>query len=154
MRLPPPLLLTGLAFLPHAAGGADPPLSCVDALEQIQTLKTWVPVYKQLPREQRQYLPDADRPAELARIQKIAAGACSSDPRQKAAQSAEAERLHAARSPECAIERDKLSAMERPDSLEAKDSVREQRKRVAAQCPAVKMDNMWLLQMVWAKPSP
>jgi hypothetical protein len=154
MRVPPALLLTGLAFLARAASAADPSLSCVDALEQIETLKTWVPVYKQLPNEQRLYLPDADRPAELARIQKIAVSACSTDPRQKAAQRAEAERLHVARSPECAIERDKLSAMERPDSLEAQDSVREQRKRVAAQCPAVPMDRLWLLQMVWAKPQP
>jgi hypothetical protein len=154
MRAPPPLLLTGLAFLAQAASAAEPTLSCVDALEQIETLKTWVPVYRQLPGEERHYLPDADRPAELARIQKIAASACSTDPRQKAAQRSQAERLHVARSPECAIERDKLSAMEQPDSLEAKDSVREQRKRVAAQCPAVPMANLWLLQMVWAKPQP
>ena len=44
--------------------------------------------------------------------------------------------------------------MERPDSLEARDSVRQQRQRVAAQCPMVAMHNLWLLQMVWAKPQP
>jgi hypothetical protein len=44
---------------------------CVNALEQIATLKTRVPVYKQVPGDQRNYFKDSDRPAELARIRAV-----------------------------------------------------------------------------------
>ncbi|HXZ59043.1 MAG TPA: hypothetical protein VEG26_02600 [Steroidobacteraceae bacterium] len=146
-------LLISATWLPGAAFSEDLPASpCVDALEQVATLKTDVAVYKQLPGDQRHYLKDADRPAELARISKIVAASCSSDPTVQAAQHAAAERLHTARSPECAVERDKLSAMEHPDSRESRDSIAAQRKLVADQCPAVPMAGVWLLQMVWAKP--
>jgi hypothetical protein len=125
---------------------------CVSAMEQVTTLQTWVPVYKQLPQDQRRYLKDSDRPAELARLQQIVAASCSDDPDTKAAQRTAADRLHTARSPECAIERDKLKAMEDPDSLEADDSVEDQRELVAKQCPAIQLSDVWLLQMVWVAP--
>ena len=60
------------------------------------------------------------------------------------------------RSPECALERDKLSAMEKPSARAAPDTVDAQRKRVAENCPLVETSNVWLLKMVWppAEPSP
>jgi hypothetical protein len=146
-------LLISATLVPGAAFSEDLFASqCVDALEQVATLKTDVAVYKQLPGDRRQYLKDADRPAELARITKIVAVSCSSDPTVQAAQHAAAQRLHTARSPECAVERDKLSAMENPDSRDADDSIAAQRKLVASQCPTVRIADVWLLQMVWAKP--
>lgn len=73
-------------------------------------------------------------------------------PNVEATQKAAAERLHTARSPECAIERDKLSAMQSPDSLEADDNIADQRELVADQCPAVRTTDVWLLQMQWVAP--
>jgi hypothetical protein len=78
------------------------PLSCPQALEQLTTLNTGVPVYKLTAPDHRHFLDDADRPAEIARLQKVADASCSAYPKEKAEQEAEAARLHAALSPECA----------------------------------------------------
>lgn len=146
-----PLLLVALSVLPRIAW-CDELLgtACVNALEQVLTLKDDRAVYQQLPKDQRHYLADADRPAELARMQKTAATACSSDPKVKATQQAAAARLHRARSPECAFERDRLALMEKPDSRDPAGDVAAQRARIAKECPAVPASDVWLLQMVWA----
>jgi hypothetical protein len=148
------LLLIGVIAVPRLAWCDElpAPSPCVDALEQVTSLQTDVAVYKQLPNDKRHYLKDTDRAAELARIQKIADGSCSSDPAVRARQQAEADRLHTARSPECAVERDKLTAMLSPNSRDPSDSIRDQRKLVADQCPTAPMSGVWLLQMVWAQP--
>jgi hypothetical protein len=146
-------LLLALALIPGMAHGAESSASaCVQALEQLATLNTWAPVYKQLSGDERHYLEDADRPAEVARVQKLVSASCSTDPALRASQEAEARRLHQARSPECAFERDKLAAMERPNSRDARDAIARQRKLVAEQCPPVSTADIWLLQMVWASP--
>jgi hypothetical protein len=148
------VVILGALTLTPSIGCCDdaPPSPCVNALEQIATLQTWVPIYKQLPGDARHYLKDSDRPAELTRIRAVAASACGKDAAAQAAQQAAADRLHTARSPECAIERDKLRAMEDPDSLEADDSIADQRELVAQQCPAVQLTDVWLLDMVWVSP--
>jgi hypothetical protein len=144
------LLLVALSVLPRIARCDEPlPTACVNALEQVLTLQDDRAAYKQMPNDQRHYLADADRPAELARIQKIAAASCSSDSRVKATQQAAAKRLHSARSPECAFERDRLAAMEKPDSRDPADDLAAQHARVAKKCPAAPVSDVWLLQMVW-----
>jgi hypothetical protein len=146
------LLLAALSVHPRVASCDEPPPSvCVNALEQVLTLQDDRAVYKQLPNDKRHYLKDAERPAELARIEKIAAGSCSADPKVRASQQADAARLHGARSPECAFERDTLAQMEKPGSRDPKDEVARQRARVAQECPTVPMSDVWLLQMVWAR---
>jgi hypothetical protein len=147
------LMMLGFLWHPSLSCADDLTTSpCVEALEQVETLETWVPIYQQLPAERRRYLKDSERPAELARIQQLVSISCSTDPHLRAAQQTAAAHLHTARSPECAIERDKLTAMLRPDSREANSSIAQQRQLVAAECPVVRMSGVWLLQMVWAKP--
>ena len=133
-----------------------PPLSCPQALEQLTTLNTGVPVYKFTAPDHRHFLDDADRPAEIARLQKAAGASCSAYPKEKAQQEAEAARLHAALSPECATERDTLAAMEKPGSRESPQTIAEKRKLVAANCPALDTTNLWLMQWegVPARPAP
>jgi hypothetical protein len=147
-------IIAGLALLPRLAC-ADPQVSgaCVDAREQLETLQAGVPVYKQLTGDQRQYLEDGDRPAEVTRIQKVIAANCSADPQTQAAERAAAAKLHQARSPDCAVERDTLAAMEKPDSRESPDSIRKQRQLVADQCPQATTRGVWLRQQVWARPA-
>ncbi len=125
---------------------------CVDALEQVTALEIVAPAYKLVGPDSRQYLDDADRPAEIARLQKIVSTSCSTK-KSKARQleESEAARLHTARSPECALERDKLSMMEQPSSREARSSIEDQRKLVADKCPAVPTANVWLLEIVWQR---
>jgi len=132
-----------------------PVSQCVDALEQVTALEIMAPAYKIVGTDSRHYLDDADRPAEIARLRKIVSASCSKQ-KSKARQNEEAEavRLHEARSPECALERDKLSGMEQPSSREARSSVEDQRKLVAEHCPAVPTANVWLLQIVWQQNAP
>jgi hypothetical protein len=144
------LLLVALSVLPRIAWCDElSRTACVNALEQVLTLQDDRAVYKQQPKDERHYLADADRPAELARMQKTAATSCSSDPKVKATQQAAAARLHRARSPECGFERDRLALMEKPDSRDPAADVATQRARVANECPAVPVSDVWLLQMVW-----
>jgi hypothetical protein len=146
------LLFCSGSALPQTTPSVSP---CVDALEQITALEIVAPAYKLVGTDSRQYLDDADRPAEIARVRKIASTSCSKE-NSKARQSEEAEaaRLHKARSPECALERDKLSMMEQPGSREARSSIEDQRRLVAEHCPTVPTANVWLLQIVWQQNGP
>lgn len=143
------LLLLGLALLPHAVQ-ADQTLvsACVEALEQLKTLETLAPVYKRTVGQSPQYLADADRPAEVARLRTIVAGSCSAKPTLRAREDSEAERLHLARSDGCMQDRDRLSIMEKPESRTPADDLARHRKQVAAQCPDVDLSNVWLVQWV------
>jgi hypothetical protein len=142
-----PFAMVGLALFPTALlSDTAGSLSCTEALEQVKTLQTLAPVYKLARADQRLYLDDADRPAELARLQKIVSASCSSNPKLRATQDAEAGRLYWAMSPECAVERDKLAAMELPNSHEPRDFIERKRKLVADKCPAVEVTDRWLVQ--------
>jgi hypothetical protein len=139
------LLLLGLALLPHAVQADQTPVSaCVEALEQLQTLHMAAPVYKLNEGQERQYLADADRPAEVARQKTIVAGSCSAEPEMRQSEESEAEHLHVARSPGCMGDRDTLATMEKPESRTPEDDIARHRKRVAARCPDVNLSNVWL----------
>ena len=59
------LLLFGLALLPHGVQADQSRRSvCVDALEQLETLQTFAPVYQLVAGQEPHYLADADRPAK------------------------------------------------------------------------------------------
>jgi hypothetical protein len=123
-----------------------PALSCPRLLEQLMTLNTAVPVYRLTPPDHREYLKDEDRPAELGRLQKLANTACSSIPREKQHQEAEAIGLHVALSPECTVERDLLTELEKPGSRESPASIADRRQLVAEKCPATDTTGLWLLK--------
>jgi hypothetical protein len=142
---------TGPLFAQSPSSSADAPVisECANALEQLSTLQVALPAYKQLDGDHRLYLDDKDRPAEIARFQKIIAASCSSDSRTRTSEQAAAERLRTGRSPECIFQRDKLDMMEKPGSRDDAAEIAAQRIRVAKQCPAVPMADSWLLQPVW-----
>lgn len=125
---------------------------CVEALEQVATIKTQLPVYKFTADGQQQYLQDADRPAEIDRLEEIIGTNCSANPQIRSSEESAAQRLHAIRSPDCAAERDKLALMAKPESRESADSVAEQHRRVLQRCSVAETPaNVWLLQM-WVRP--
>jgi hypothetical protein len=147
------LLLFGLALLPHGVQADQTRVSaCVDALEQLEALRTFAPVYKLTGGQEPHYLADADRPAEVARLKKIIAGSCSAKPDIMQLEESEAEKLHLARSDGCRQDRDRLSIMEKPASRTPEDDLARHRKQVAAQCPDVDLSNVWLVQ--WVPPPP
>jgi hypothetical protein len=141
------LLIAGLSLLPISAFSDEAQtLSCAQALEQIATLQTHRPVYKLTGPDERHYIGDAARPSEIARLQRVVAASCSTEPKTKALQQAEADRLHLALSPACAVARDELAAMEQPRSRVPADRVETQRSLVAAKCPMVDTTNRWLIK--------
>jgi hypothetical protein len=146
---PTELLLLGLALLPHAVLADQAPVSvCADALEQLETLQTVAPVYKLTGVHKRQYLADADRPAEVARLETIVAGSCSAKPKHRLREESEAKQLHLLRSPGCMQDRDRLSMMEKKDARTPEDDLARTRKRVLAQCPDVDLSDVWLVEWI------
>jgi hypothetical protein len=149
------LLLLGLALLPHAVLADPAPVSvCVNALEQLEALKTAAPVYKLTGGQQRQYIADADRPAEVARLKTIVADSCSAKPKHRQREESEAEQLHLVRSPGCMQDRDRLSMMEKKDARTPEDDLARTRKRVLAQCPDADFTNVWLVEWIPIPVSP
>lgn len=141
-------LLCGLALLPHAVAADQKPVSvCVEALEQLESLQTLAPVYK-LTGQERKYIADADRPAEVARLKAIAAESCSAKPKTRQREESEAKQLHLMRSPGCMEDRERLSIMEKKASRTPEDDLARTRKRVEADCPYLDLSNVWLVQWV------
>ena len=141
-------LLLGLAISHAVQADQTPASACAEALEQLQTLRTVAPVYKRAAGQERRYLADADRPAEVARIQSLVALSCSAKPEIRQREESDAERLHLARSPACMQDRDRLSMMERPQARTPEDDLARTRKRVAARCPDIDLSNVWLIEWV------
>jgi len=140
------LLLLGLAVLPYAVQADQTPVSaCVEALEQLKTLHMAAPVYKLNQGQERQYLADAERPAEVDRQKTIVAESCSAEPEVRRREESEAEHLHVARSPGCMGDRDTLSTMEKPESRTPEADIARHRKRVVERCPDVDLSNVWLI---------
>jgi len=149
------LLLLGLALPPHVVLADQAPVSaCVDALEQLAALQTVAPVYKLTSSKKRQYLADADRPAEIARLRTTVAGSCSAKPKHRQREESEAERLHFVRSPGCMQDRDRLLMMERKDARTPEDDLARTRKRVVEQCPDVDLSGVWLVEWIPTPVSP
>jgi hypothetical protein len=124
----------------------------VEALEQLATVKTQLPVYKFTVGGRQQYIQDSDRPAEIDRLQKIVDANCSVNPQTRSNEESAAQRLHLIRSPDCTAERDKLALMGKPSSDDSPDNIAQQRQRVIERCAAVETPlNVWLLQM-WVRP--
>jgi len=144
------IALVLMAF-PAGTALADETVSpCVNALEQVATLETALPVYKLVGADSRRYIDDADRPAEIARLKKIVATSCSAvNSKARQSEESEATRLHTARSVWCTDERDQLSRMEQKDSRDDSDDVAYQRKLVADMCPTVPTANVWLLAVTF-----
>jgi hypothetical protein len=79
MRMP--FAVVGVVLLPTIAlSDGTAARSCVDALEQLAALHMEAPVYKLVGGERR-FLDDADRPAQIARLEKIIGASCSADPK-------------------------------------------------------------------------
>jgi hypothetical protein len=55
---------------------------CVDALERVAALQAVSPVYKPS-NDGPQFIDDSDRPAEIARLQRIIGTSCSTKPKER-----------------------------------------------------------------------
>ena len=117
---------------------------CVDALYQLQVLAGQWRVYKPGPGDERTYLHDRDRPAEVERLTRERDRNCSDDPAVLESQRRRADELFRGLGPECRAAREKLQNMLRPTARTAPSLIEDQQAFIAARCPAVSREGVWL----------
>jgi hypothetical protein len=100
MRVILALIVSIVAEVPPMQVVAETPIKfpdCVDALEQIAVLRMPVPVYIEEDRFHRE-IKASERRLELKRLTKIVRSSCGKDPKVRAQQEIDANRLYIARS--------------------------------------------------------
>lgn len=138
----------------HAAdiASASPDdVRCVDALFQLEVLAGDWKVYKPGPGNDRTYLHDRDRPAEIVRLRSERDANCSDDPGVLASQKQHASDLFEALSPDCREAREKLQNLQRPSAHSAPSDIEKQQAYIAAHCPDVSRDGVWLADWIWVR---
>lgn len=133
------------------AGVSSDEMLCVDALFQLQVLSGDWKVYKPGPGNDRTYLNDRDRPAEIARLTGVRDANCSDEPGVLASQKQRAGELFEALSPDCREAREKLQNLQRPTAHSAPSDIEKQQAYIAAHCPDVSRDGVWLADWIWVQ---
>ena len=108
-------------------------------------------VYMAGPGDERAYLDDRDRPAEIERLARERDAACSDDPRLLAAQKGRAGQLFQAMSPDCLEAREKLRNLQRPSAKSAPSDIEKQQAWIASHCPDLHRDGVWLADWRYPK---
>ena len=124
---------------------------CVDALFQLEVLAGDWKVYKPGPGNDRTYLEDRDRPAEVARLSVERDANCSDEPGVLALQKQRASELFEALSPGCREAREKLQNLQRPTAHSAPSDIEKQQAYIAAHCPDISRDGVWLADWIWVR---
>ncbi len=124
---------------------------CIDALFQLEVLAGDWKVYKPGPGNDRTYLADRDRPAEVARLSVERDAKCSDEPEVLASQQRRASELFEALSPGCREAREKLQNLQRPTAHSAPSDIEKQQSYIAAHCPDVSRDGVWLADWIWVR---
>jgi hypothetical protein len=121
----------------------------VDALFQLEVLAGDWKVYKAAPGNERTYLNDRDRPAEIERLSRERDANCSDEPGVLASQKRRAMELYQALSPGCREAREKLQNLQRPTARSAPSDIERQQAYIAAHCPNLSRDGVWLADWIW-----
>jgi hypothetical protein len=135
-----------------AAGASPDDARCVDALFQLEVLAGDWKVYKPGSGDDRTYLNDRDRPAEVKRLSAERDANCSKEPGVLASQKRRASDLFQAMSPDCREAREKLQNLQRPTAHSAPSDIEKQRAYIAAHCPDVSRNGVWLADWIYVKP--
>jgi hypothetical protein len=132
--------------------------ACVEALQQSAVLNVVAPVYKRRPTGKgtyaRTYITDAERVAELGRLQQVIAVSCSDDATARRAEQAEALQLEMSRLPWCVEmreEAERLVALGTAEARERLAQVQAEMQEQRATCREVPLDGVWLAQRVVVK---
>jgi len=133
------------------AGASPEDTRCVDALFQLEVLAGDWKVYKPGPDNDRIYLNDRDRPAEIERLSRERDANCSDEPEVLASQKQRASELFEALSPGCREAREKLQNLQRPTAHSAPSDIEKQESYIATHCPDVSRDNVWLADWIWVR---
>ena len=130
------------------AGASRDDARCVDALYQLQVLAGDWRVYRPGPGDDRAYLHDRDRPAEIERLTSERDTSCSDEPDVLASQRRRANELFQALSPGCREAREKLENLQRPTAHSAPSDIEKQEAWISARCPDVSRDGVWLADWI------
>ncbi len=133
------------------AGESPDDTRCVDALFQLEVLAGDWKVYMPGPGNDRTYLNDRDRPAEVARLRAERDANCSDEPEVLASQKQRASELFEALSPGCREAREKLQNLQRPTAHSAPSDIEKQQAYIAAHCPDISRDGVWLADWIWVR---
>lgn len=133
------------------AGATPDDARCVDALFQLEVLAGDWKVYKPGPGNDRTYLNDRDRPAEIARLSSERDANCSDEPEVLASQKRRAGELFEALSPGCREAREKLQNLQRPTAHSAPSDIEKQKAYIAVHCPDVSREGVWLADWIWVQ---
>jgi len=133
------------------ASASPDDMRCVDALFQLEVLAGDWKVYKPGPGNDRTYLNDRDRPAEVARLSSERDANCGDEPEVLASQKRRASELFEALSPGCREAREKLQNLQRPTAHSAPSDIEKQQAYIAAHCPDVSRDGVWLADWIWVR---
>jgi hypothetical protein len=117
---------------------------CVDALYQIALLSEKRRVFKPGPGGTREYIDDADRPAEIERLSRERDENCSNDPETRKSQDVRADRLMEALSPDCQSAREKLLDMQSPSTRTPPSEIERQRVYLEEHCPGPDRTDLWM----------
>lgn len=139
----------GTALAEGKGGDEELDRRCVEVLYQLQVLDEAPRVFRLSPDGSRIYLEDADRPAEVARLESLRAESCSTEKAIESDQIQRAQELVAWLGPACAVMRDALRSMEDPESRTPSAELTEQRKRVESECPYVSSDGLWVRDWIY-----
>ena len=149
--------------VPAAAAESSPPdvvgtsgtspddTRCVDALFQLLVLAGDWKVYKPGPGNDRTYLNDRDRPAEVKRLSAERDANCSDESEVLASQQRRASELFQALSPDCREAREKLQNLQRPTARSAPSDIEKQRAYLEGHCPAVSREGVWLADWLYSR---
>lgn len=135
---------------PGAVPGGRDDDRCVAALYQLQVLAEDWRVYKAGPGDERSYLHDRDRPAEIERLGRERDAHCSAEQATRMAQQQRAADLFQAMSPDCREAREKLLNLQRPTARSAPSDIERQQAWIAAHCPGPVREGLWLAD--WRHP--
>lgn len=130
--------------VPDPASKARDDVRCVDALYQLQVLAGDWKVYKAGPGDERTYLHDRERPAEVGRLTQERESFCSTEQAVLTEQHRRANELFQALSPDCREAREKLKNLRRPTARSAPSDIEKQQAWIAANCPDVVREGLWL----------
>jgi hypothetical protein len=133
----------------ETAGDSPDDARCVDALFQLEVLGGDWKVYKAGPGDERTYLNDRDRPAEIERLSRERDANCSDEPGVLASQQQRAGELFQALSPDCREAREKLRNLQRPTARSAPSDIEKQQAYIASHCPDLSRNGVWLADWVW-----
>jgi hypothetical protein len=140
---PVPVAAKGTAAVPPVIHSRDDG-KCVDALYQINLLGEKRRVFKPGPDGTRDYIDDADRPAEIERLGRQRDENCSADPAERKAQDLRADQLMESLSPDCQSAREDLQDMQSPSTRTPASEIERKRQYVSDHCPGEDRTDLWM----------